>query len=186
MLDERVQIDPQERVYLFDHGTALGSNLPRARYEVGVQVSFDNVSDLHAATIGFLPDSAQVSGGIYNERSTISGVEQILARHGNRKTLAHDHAAIRKGLIIHSRLMPEAKHKDFYEADSIHRLSAHAQRLVLTSAFIAGATSIAMAAALFIPSAAAALPASIAIMRRSYEPSHTGWRKKVAGHSRVL
>lgn len=60
------------------------------------------------------------------------------------------------------------------------------ERFVLTSAFIAGATSIAMAAALFIPSAAAALPASIAIMRRSYEPSRTGWRKKVAGHLRVL
>ena len=60
------------------------------------------------------------------------------------------------------------------------------ERLVLTSAFVAGATSMAIAVALFIPSAAAALLASIAIMRRSYEPSRTGWRKKAAGHSRVL
>jgi geranylgeranylglycerol-phosphate geranylgeranyltransferase len=60
------------------------------------------------------------------------------------------------------------------------------ERLVLTSAFIAAATSAFVAVMLFIPSAAAALLASIAIMRQSYEPSRDGWHKKAAGHSRIL
>lgn len=60
------------------------------------------------------------------------------------------------------------------------------ERLVLTSALVAAGTSVLLAGVLFLPSAAAALVASVAIMRRSYEPSRTGWRKKAAGHSRVL
>jgi 4-hydroxybenzoate polyprenyltransferase/geranylgeranylglycerol-phosphate geranylgeranyltransferase len=60
------------------------------------------------------------------------------------------------------------------------------ERLVLTSALVAAGTSAALAVALFVPSAAAALVASVAIMRSSYEPSRTGWRKRAAGHARVL
>jgi 4-hydroxybenzoate polyprenyltransferase/geranylgeranylglycerol-phosphate geranylgeranyltransferase len=60
------------------------------------------------------------------------------------------------------------------------------ERLVLTSALVAAGTSALVALVLFLPSAAAALVASIAIMRRSYEPDRTGWRKKAAGHSRIL
>lgn len=60
------------------------------------------------------------------------------------------------------------------------------ERLVLTSGLVAGATSALVGFALFAPSAAAAIAASVAIMRRSYEPSRTGWRKNAAGHSRVL
>jgi geranylgeranylglycerol-phosphate geranylgeranyltransferase len=60
------------------------------------------------------------------------------------------------------------------------------ERLVLTSALVAAGISVVVAVVLFLPSAAAALVASVAIMRRSYEPSRTGWRKKAAGHSRIL
>lgn len=60
------------------------------------------------------------------------------------------------------------------------------ERLVLTSALVATATSALVGILLFLPSAAAALVASAAIMRKSYEPSRHGWRKNAAGHSRVL
>ncbi|MGH3309775.1 MAG: UbiA family prenyltransferase [Streptomyces sp.] len=60
------------------------------------------------------------------------------------------------------------------------------ERLVLTSALVATATSVLVGILLFLPSAAAAIVASLAIMRRSYQPDRKGWRKKAAGHSRVL
>lgn len=60
------------------------------------------------------------------------------------------------------------------------------ERLILTSALIAGVASVWWALALFFASAFAALVASVAIMRKTYEPGRTGWRKRAAGHSRVL
>ncbi|WND33495.1 UbiA family prenyltransferase [Streptomyces sp. BB1-1-1] len=60
------------------------------------------------------------------------------------------------------------------------------ERLVLTAGLVATVTSAVVGVLVFLPSAAAALVASVAIMRRSYEPSRHGWRKKAGGHSRVL
>lgn len=54
------------------------------------------------------------------------------------------------------------------------------ERLVLAAGFVAAANTMWLAVALLVPSAAATLMASLAIMRRSYEPDRLRWRRAVA------
>lgn len=56
------------------------------------------------------------------------------------------------------------------------------ERLVLTAGFVAAASSLGVAVALLAASAAAWYGASVAMMRRSYEPSRIRYRDEVAPH----